>query len=160
MLGRLLILFVCIPLIELGLLILVSNYTGLPFTLSLVLITGLLGASLSRSQGLKAWKSVQTELRSGRMPSDSLFDGMMILLAGAFLITPGILTDIVGFSLLTPPFRRILQRYLMKRIGVSLSMKTPSGTWAKSNPNLNAGSQQTRQPGEDVIDVEFQEHDD
>jgi len=153
MLGRLLILFLCIPLIELGLLILVSQHTGLPFTIALVLITGLLGASLSRSQGLKAWNSVQTELRSGRMPSDSLFDGLMILLAGAFLITPGILTDLVGFSLLTPPFRRILQRYLMKRIGVNLSIQTPSANWTGT-------SQQTRQPDDDVIDVEFQEHDD
>lgn len=167
MLGRLLILFVCVPLVELGLLIVISQQTDLLFTISLVLVTGLLGASLSRSQGVRAWRSVQTEMAAGRMPSNALFDALMILVAGALLITPGILTDIVGFSLLTPPIRRILQRRIMKRLGASLSMTGSSATWnvsssgwdASSAPDWEGENRPIANKDDDVIDVEFRSHD-
>lgn len=114
MLGRLFLLFVLIPLIELVLLSQLLLRTGLPVTLLVVLVTGVVGVSLTRQQGLKAWRAVHSQLAQGKSPTREIVDGVMILFAGAFLITPGLLTDCVGFSLLLPPVRNQIGRWLTR----------------------------------------------
>ena len=116
MLSRLIFLFVAIPLVELAILLQVGQLIGLLPTVSLVVATGIAGAALARHQGLRALLAVQEELASGRLPGRSLLDGLSILVGGAFLLTPGILTDIVGFSLLLPPSRRWIQRAVQRRL--------------------------------------------
>ncbi len=110
MFFRLLLLFTAVPLIELALLVEIGRVVGLPATIALVLFTGVLGAWLARSQGLATLARLQQELGAGRMPTDALLDGLMIFIAGAVLLTPGILTDVFGFALLTPAFRRVVKR--------------------------------------------------
>lgn len=102
MFFRLLLLFTVVPLVELFLLIEIGRWIGAPATVALVIGTGALGAYLARREGLKTLRRVQTEWRQGRMPTQALLDGAMILIAGAVLLTPGILTDLAGFFLLTP----------------------------------------------------------
>ena len=109
MLFRLILLFTLVPLAELWLLISISRYTGIPRTIGIVLVTGFVGASLARYQGWQTWRRLQTELQSGRTPADALLDGLMIFIAGVLMITPGVLTDSVGFALLLPPVRRHLK---------------------------------------------------
>lgn len=109
------VLFIVIPTVELTLLILFGNITGGPFwPVVLVLGTGFLGAALSRWQGAGVYWRIQSELRSGKLPTTSLLDGFLILVAGLLLITPGILSDLVGISLLIPPIR-LLYRALAIR---------------------------------------------
>ena len=112
---RLLSLFVLLPLVELALLIQVGQWIGLGWTLALVVATGFLGATLARRQGLRAWIAIQTELRNGRMPAREMMDGLLILMGGVVLLTPGILTDLAGFALLLPTPRNALKRGLRRR---------------------------------------------
>ncbi len=106
----LLLLFVTIPLIELALLIKVAQTIELGPTIALVVVTGVTGAALARRQGFSTWKRIQTDLAAGRMPTSDIVDGLLILVAGVVLITPGIITDLLGFALLIPPIRGFLKR--------------------------------------------------
>lgn len=116
MLSRLIFLFVAVPLVELAILLQVAQWIGLLPTVTMVVATGVAGAALARHQGLRAFLAVQGELAAGRLPGRSLLDGLSILVGGAFLLTPGILTDFAGFSLLAPPSRRWLQRLVLRRL--------------------------------------------
>ena len=109
---QLFLLFTLVPVAELWLLLVLSRQVGLLPTLSLVIFTGALGAWLARSQGLRAFQAVQAELNSGRMPTTSLLDGLMILIAGAVLLTPGLFTDVLGFLLLVPWTRALIRKAL------------------------------------------------
>ncbi len=75
-------------------------------------MTGVIGAALAKHQGLENLRKFQTGMAKGQPPADTLIDGLLILIAGAVLIAPGILTDIFGFSLLMPPFRSIIKKVL------------------------------------------------
>ena len=113
---RLLLLFTTVPLIELALLVEIGRYVGLPATIALVIATGVIGAWLAKSQGLATLTRLQRELQEGRMPTDALLDGLMIFVAGAVLLTPGLLTDLFGFFLLTPAGRGAVRRTVSKRL--------------------------------------------
>ena len=104
----LLVLFVILPLAELALLILIGQWIGLAPTVVMVFVTGLIGATLAKWQGLQVYRKLRKELAAGRMPGGTMFEGVLILIAGAVLITPGVLTDLFGFALLIPPFRKLV----------------------------------------------------
>lgn len=115
-LGRLALLFVVVPIIELILLIEIGQLVGLLPTVALVVFTGVTGAWLARAEGLRVFFQFQRELASGRLPGQALLDGISVLIGGAFLLTPGVLTDVVGFSLLLPFTRRWIQGRVRKRL--------------------------------------------
>jgi UPF0716 protein FxsA len=123
-LSRLALLFVIVPILELMLLIQVGQYFGLAPTLALVLFTGVTGAWLARAEGIRVLFQFQKEVASGKLPGQSLLDGISVLVGGAFLLTPGIITDVAGFSLLFPPTRRWLQR----RVQESLERQVAEGS--------------------------------
>ena len=112
---KLLLLFTTIPLVEIWLLLEISKRLGVLDTIALVVITGFTGAWLARSQGLQIFRHIQSELQQGKMPSDSLIEGLLLLIAGIVLITPGLLTDCAGILLLIPPTRKLLLIYVKKR---------------------------------------------
>lgn len=116
MLTRLVAVFVLVPLLELALLIQVGRWIGLLPTVGLVFTTGVLGAALARREGLRTLSAFQRELSVGRLPGGALMDGLAILLGGAFLLTPGILTDLLGFLLLVPVSRRVIQNEVRKQL--------------------------------------------
>jgi len=120
MLLRLLLLFTLVPLVELVLLLVVADHTSWQFTLGLVLLTGIVGATLARWQGTRCVQRIRGEMSAGQLPGDSLLDGLMILVAGALLVTPGVLTDLVGFSLLIPLPRRWLKGWLRRGFAARL----------------------------------------
>jgi UPF0716 protein FxsA len=113
---RLLLLFVALPAVELALLIEIGGRIGTGATLALIVTTGVVGASLARRQGLGVLRVLQSEIAAGHLPAASLLDGAIILLAGALLVTPGVLTDAFGFLCLIPAFRRALERGLLRRM--------------------------------------------
>ena len=112
MLIRLILLFTVFPLMELYLLIQAGRYLGAFPTIMIVLITGIIGGLLARSQGLSVQRQIRMDLQNGIIPTDSLFDGLFILIAGALLITPGMITDVFGFFLMVPGFRSWLKKKL------------------------------------------------
>jgi UPF0716 protein FxsA len=120
----LLLLFIVVPFVELALLLKLAELTGWWHTLLLVIATGVVGTWLARSQGLRTYRKIQQSLAAGQMPADSLLDAAMIFVAGALLLTPGILTDLLGFSLLFPPTRKLYRGWLVKRFKARFTMHT------------------------------------
>lgn len=116
MLSRLLLLFIIVPAIELMLLIQMGQWIGTLPTLALIVVTGMVGAYLARQQGLRVFMRVQQDVQGGQMPGEALLDGAMILVAGAVLMTPGVLTDVFGFLLLIPTTRTLLRGVAWKQI--------------------------------------------
>ena len=112
MLVRLTLLFVLVPLIELAILVYLGTIIGALYTVLIVVLTGILGAILTRSQGLAILSRIRINVRRGILPANELFDGALILIGGLLLLTPGIITDIAGFALLVPQTRRIIGRWL------------------------------------------------
>lgn len=106
---RLFLLFTLIPAIELYLIIRVGSIIGAGNTILLIIGTGMLGAYYARQQGLAVMTSIQTRMNQGQLPGDDLVNGAMLLVGGAFLITPGFLTDFAGFSLIFPPTRETIK---------------------------------------------------
>ena len=109
---KILALFLLLPLIELALLIEIGSHIGTVATVALILATG----ALARSQGLEVLRRLRAETAAGRLPAAPLVDGVIILLAGAVLLTPGVLTDIVGFLCLVPAFRQFLRALLWRKL--------------------------------------------
>jgi len=116
MLLRLALLFVLMPLVELAILVYLGTIIGALYTILIVVATGILGAFMARNQGLAALSRIRGSIERGIIPSDELFDGALILVGGLLLLTPGIITDIIGFALLVPQTRRIIGRWLRSLI--------------------------------------------
>ena len=114
--ARLLLLFILVPVVELILLIELGGIIGTLATIALIVITGALGAALARWQGLGILRQMQSEIAHGRVPAAPLLDGAFILVAAALLVTPGFLTDTVGFLCLVPQARSLLKRWAWKRL--------------------------------------------
>lgn len=115
MFARLGCLFIVVPLLELALLIQVGRWVGVFPTIALVAATGLLGAVLVKGEGGRTLAKIRMELGQGRVPGQALLDGACLLVGGAFLLTPGVITDVLAFALLAPPSRRAIQRWVRKR---------------------------------------------
>ena len=115
MFVKILLLFTLIPILELALLIKIGGVIGFWPTIGIIITTGLTGAALAKWQGLRIVNQIRTELNNGQIPGDSLLNGLFVLIAGAFLLTPGVVTDVGGLLLLLPPTWRPLRRYLKTR---------------------------------------------
>ncbi len=111
--GILLSMFIVIPILEFTLLIEIGRRLGTIDTLLLIFGTGILGAYLARLEGFRIFHRIQRNLASGTIPSEQLFDGLLVLIAGLVLITPGLLTDIAGLLLLFPPTRYPIKRFIL-----------------------------------------------
>jgi UPF0716 protein FxsA len=112
MLIKLILIFTIVPFIELSILIELGAYIGTLNTIMVVVVTGIIGAFMARIAGLSVLFKIQENLRAGIFPKDEIFDGILILIGGAFLLTPGLLTDAVGFFLLLPLGREAVKRWL------------------------------------------------
>ena len=142
MFGRLLLLFVFLPMIELYLLIMLGARIGPMPTIGLIVLTGIIGATLARQQGLSTLARIQNELRQGRAPTQELAEGAMILVGGLVLLTPGILTDIFGFAMMVPGIRKSLAKQFKVRFPKGFT-STRAGFQAGTKPR----------PEDDVIDI-------
>jgi UPF0716 protein FxsA len=120
MMAKLLLLFIVVPMVELALLIKLGSIIGVLDTILLIVFTGAVGAILVRTAGIQCLFTVRQQLQSGIFPADELCNGLLILIAGALLITPGLLTDITGFALLVPAVRSViktrLRAYLERKV--------------------------------------------
>ncbi|MGI9385268.1 MAG: FxsA family protein [Methyloligellaceae bacterium] len=123
------LLFIAVPLAEIAVFIKVGEIIGLLWTVLLVILTAIVGVALLKRQGLATLARAQEALDAGRLPVDSVLDGVCLLVAGAFLLTPGLITDTAGFLLLVPAFRRGLARWAFDKLSKhgSIQVKTFGG---------------------------------
>ncbi|MGB5367695.1 MAG: FxsA family protein [Polyangiales bacterium] len=110
--GRLFLLFTVVPLVELYLLIAVGRVLGPMATIGLVLVTGAVGAWFARLEGARVIRRWQEAMARQQIPKDGVIDGFLIFIGGLMLITPGILTDIAGLSMVMPPTRRVIAGFV------------------------------------------------
>jgi len=141
--------FVAVPLAELALLIKVGEIIGVLPTVLLVIVTAMLGVTLLRIQGLTVLANARASIEAGRAPVDSVVDGVLLLVAGAFLLTPGLITDSLGFLLLIPDLRRSIAHFALTRL---IRLETadmrgyPPGSGPAGGPR-GPGRQTPRRPG-------------
>src|SRR3954470_20569283 len=111
----LVVLFVVVPLVEIYAIIQVGQAIGPWWTIALLIADSILGAMLMRSQGRAAWRRFQLALAEGRPPAREVIDGALVIFGGAFLLTPGFVTDVFGVILLLPPTRALVRRAIVAR---------------------------------------------
>jgi UPF0716 protein FxsA len=114
--ALLLVLFILVPLAELYVILQVGDAIGAVPTILLLAADSVLGAWLMKAQGRTVWRRFNAALAEGRAPTREVFDGVLVIFGGAFLITPGFITDVIGFFLLLPPTRALVRRFLAKRL--------------------------------------------
>lgn len=159
----LLIAFIVVPLVELYLLLWVAQWVGFWPTLALTIVTGLIGGGLAKREGLKVIRQWQAALHELRPPPTGLLQGALILVGGAFLLTPGILTDVAGVCLLLPVTRTPIANLLRKRVDRYIAVRTTSlhtSPFAGVNENGVGSPRDARGPRDpSVIDTTGQSND-
>ena len=121
---KLVLLFTVMPLVELYVLIEIANITSWSHTILLVIGTGILGAYLAKREGRQIISRIQNELSVGHLPGEELINGLCVLIGGALLLTPGILTDIIGFTLIIPVTRIIYKKWLKEKFSNKIQRET------------------------------------
>ena len=143
----LLLLFVGFPVLEVSVFISVGSLIGLWLTLATIIATAIIGAFLLKKQGLAALYNAQENIKSGRLPVEELFAGLFLIVSALLLITPGFVTDGVGFLLFLPQFRVLLKRFI--------SNVLVARTTARVYPNTD--HTKPTKPNNPIIDGEFEE---
>ncbi len=143
----LILLFLLLPIAELYVIIQVAGAIGIWLTLGLLVLDGILGATLARTQGQTAWRKFNDSVSSGKIPAKETFDGVAIVFGGALLLSPGFITDIFGFILLIPPSRAAVRRLMIagaKRFTPARSFFFVYDRWPGRGPG---GPADPRRPG-------------
>ena len=122
-----------IPILEIAVFILVGGQVGVITTLALILFTAILGSILLRVQGLTTLNAIQAKTAAGELPGEDLVNGVMIMVAGVLLLTPGFVTDSIGFLLFFPPFRKVLWSGLASKIIVQTNASFTDGFARRAN---------------------------
>jgi UPF0716 protein FxsA len=133
--------FLVVPLIELAVIIQVGQLVGVWWTVAALVMVSLAGAWLVRREGTRAWSNFRIALANGRVPTDEVLEGALVLFGGALMLTPGFATDVLGVMLMIPLIRRLVATAIKRRLGARFSVATMSG-----------GGRARRRP-DDVIDV-------
>ncbi|HEX5615875.1 MAG TPA: FxsA family protein [Acidimicrobiia bacterium] len=137
----LLLAFLVVPVVELYVIVAVGQQIGVLETLLLMVVVSLVGAWLAKHEGFWVLRRIREQIDQGRVPTDELIDGALVLSAGLLLLTPGFVTDVVGIVALFPPTRAVLRAFVRRRIRF-LDVVTRSGRDLPRRP-----------PPDDVIDV-------
>jgi UPF0716 protein FxsA len=157
------LLFIIMPIVEMTVLIKVGSVIGAPSTIGLVLLTAIIGASLLKRQGLSTLMRANQKMNAGELPAKEVAEGFLLAVGGALLLTPGFVTDAIGFSLLMPGIRGLMIEQLMKKMMVAGARQfTQSSSFdhsgfGPSGFDSSAFGRGTRSNDEDVIEGEFYE---
>src|SRR4051812_1919189 len=136
--ALLVLLFVVVPIVELYVIIQVGEAIGVWWTLALLIADSILGSLLMRSQGRVAWQRFQLALAEGRPPAREVLDGALVIFGGAFLLTPGFVTDILGLVLLLPPTRAVVRRMIVARFLPRIVVRTASRVAGRPRPRARS----------------------
>lgn len=150
-----LLIFIGVPIAEIAIFIQAGELIGLWPTLAVVVLTAVIGTALLRQQGLQTLGRVRESLERGAMPVGELFTGLCLLLAGVLLLTPGFLTDTIGFVLFVPAVQRLLGSWAMRAIAAHGDIFVNDRKVHESD----FGPRRTPEGGGVVIDGDFAEVD-
>ena len=154
------ILLLAIPILEIGVFILVGGQIGVFPTLGMIFVTAILGTFFLRQQGLTIVNRLQAESKAGNIPGRDLVHGAMIMIAGVLLLTPGFVTDSIGFLLFFPPFRDLAWNFLKTKINVVNFGSAQSGQAGAGGPfSQNKGPNYKGEPFVDLNEDEYSRDD-
>ncbi|MET0402393.1 MAG: FxsA family protein [Cystobacter sp.] len=140
---------VLLPFVELYLLVLIAHEVGFLPTLALLLVTGMIGASLARREGLRVVRGWQESIARRRVPEEGLLGGVLVLAGGLLLVLPGVLSDVLGLFLLLPPTRRIVSRWVRREVERRMASGSIRVTTVSTGPlGPMPGAPFGRAPGE------------
>ena len=154
-----LLVFIAVPLLEIALLIKAGDSFGFWPTLSIVIFTAILGTVMLRWQGMAVMSRAEQTLREGGMPVESVADGVFLLLAGAFLLTPGLLTDGIGFALLVPQIRRWLGTKILRALSQRMGLGDVNDPGEKNSTAAGGAKPHRDRSGNVIIDAEYKDLD-
>lgn len=140
------LIFVAIPLLELALLIKVGQSIGFWSTMGIIVVTAALGVAVMQSHGIKTMQRAQEALAEGKTPVQSVVDGTFVMFAGLLLISPGLLTDLLGLLLLIPPLRRVIGNWGMGKLQASGKLHTWTETRSSRGSSGTADTQERFEP--------------
>jgi len=143
------LIFVITPVLEMWLLITVGGYLGALPTISLVLLTAFIGVNLLRAQGFETLWRGRRKFEEGQLPAQEIAEGIILAISGALLLTPGFVTDLVGFLGLIPPIRRIIAQFVLSRMVVASVSTNVQGERFNTSSSANRNKD-----GRDVIEGE------
>tara|TARA_R110002167_G_scaffold153288_1_gene347436 strand:+ start:2484 stop:3107 length:624 start_codon:yes stop_codon:yes gene_type:complete len=152
-LFKLFLLFAILPIIEITILINVGEQIGGWYTVAIVIVTAFAGAQLVKQQGISTLMQAQQKMQAGTMPSQEMAEGLLLVIAGVLLVTPGFITDGIGFLLSLPMTRPLIAKGLVKHLSIKMV-----------NPSFDGGFAQHQQPhstnqSDDIIEGEFEHKD-
>ncbi|MBX5470351.1 MAG: FxsA family protein [Thermoleophilaceae bacterium] len=142
---RLLVIFILVPLVELYVILKIGDLIGIVPTLALLVADSLLGSWLLRSQGRAVWRQFRRALNEGRVPHREVLDGVLVIFGGAFLITPGFITDVIGALCLFPFTRPLMRRLVARRLGLRLT-RTSFGPRARPPYDVDGTATEYHEP--------------
>lgn len=157
MFALLAVLFLVVPIVELYVIVQVAQGVGIVPTLALLVLVSVVGASLLRSQGLGVLRRVNEALSAGRMPGRELVDGVLVVVGGALMLTPGFVTDAVGLALLLPPTRALVRLVLVRRWRHRIAVVSSVGGFGDGMGWPGPGT--ARRVDVEVVDVEVVDDD-
>lgn len=146
-------LFIGVPIIEIMVFIEAGDLIGLWPTIGVVIVTGIAGTFLLRHQGFSVLRRLQERSAAGEAPLREMFEGVCLLIAGAFLLTPGFVTDTIGFLLFLPPIRWAIARWVLMRFQGHI-VSASSRSFSYSGGHTGGFGTGPRQ-GDDIIDGDF-----
>ena len=149
--AKLFLLFAILPIAEIAILINVGEQIGGWYTVAIVILTAFVGARLVRQQGLSTLSHAQQKMQAGVMPGQEMAEGLLLVIAGVLLVTPGFITDTLGFLLTLPMTRPIIAKVLLKQLTVNMVNTSFQGSFQQGS--------QTQEQSEDIIEGEFERKD-
>lgn len=150
------LLFIIIPIIEISVLMQVGAWFGLWPTIAIVIITAWLGAKYVKEQGVATLQSVQDKMAQGQMPSEEIVEGLLLLVAGVVLVTPGFVTDIAGLLLLIPIVRKALVKQVQQHVVVNGGTSSSSHFYHSSSSTESPFEQNSVHHQGKTLDGEFE----
>lgn len=158
--GKLFLLFIILPILEITLLINVGEQIGGWNTVAIVVVTAFLGAHLVRRQGLNTLVSAQQKMQSGVIPGQEMAEGLLLVIAGVLLVTPGFITDIFGFLLCLPVTRPIIAKSLLKHLSLKvIQTQTQQGGFNQQQYSSHQQNTPSSSEDGDIIEGEYENKD-
>ena len=140
-------LFIAVPIAEIYVIIQVGEAIGAIPTILILVADSVIGSMLWRSQGRRVWARFRQTVERGGMPHREVIDGVLVIFGGAFLITPGFISDVVGIVLLLPPTRAMVRRLLIRRLGKRIQLRTPPSGRRRGAPDYDVEGTATEYDG-------------
>ena len=151
---KLFLLFAVLPIVEIAILINVGEQIGGWYTVAIVILTAFAGAHLVRQQGISTLMQAQQKMQAGTMPGQEMAEGLLLVIAGVLLVTPGFITDGIGFLLSLPVTRPLIAKNLLKHLSLKVVSSSFDGNFTQHHHRPNSTQQ-----SDDIIEGEFERKD-